>query len=213
MIAAGRAPEPAKVEGPAIDWSEPPDSDRSREQLSQRERIVRAAARVVVDLGYEKLSIPKISAAAGTSNQTFYEHFRGKQDAFFAAFEALAADCLQHAAAAFGAAATRPESVGAGFRAMLEYVAGNELFARLAFFELPTAGPEALDRADAVMDVFASQFGPPDETVGEPFPALLMDAISSGIWEVIQYEITHDRVATLPDQAPEITRIALATAR
>jgi hypothetical protein len=37
--------------------------------------------------------------------------------------------------------------------------------------------------------------------------------MSSGIWEVIQYEIAHDRLASLPDKAPEITRIALASTR
>ena len=63
------------------------------------------------------------------------------------------------------------------------------------------------------MDLFAALFGPPQGALDDPFPALLMDAISSGIWEVIQFEITHGRLATLPDQAPEITRIALATTR
>ena len=67
-IAAARGrPQRRRRGDSAVDWSEPPDSRRSRAELSQRERIVRAAARVVVDRGYETLSIPTISAAAGTS--------------------------------------------------------------------------------------------------------------------------------------------------
>jgi AcrR family transcriptional regulator len=213
MAAAARPTEPLAVRGPALDWSEPPDSRRSRDELSQRERIVRAAARVVVARGYEKLSIPTISAEAGTSHQTFYEHFRSKRDAFLAAFELLGEECLQRTAAAFEAAETRSEAIGAAIRAMLEYVATTELFARLGFFELPSAGPAALDRADAVMDGFAALLAAQGPLAGKRFPRVPLDAMSSGIWEVIQYEIAHDRLASLPDKAPEITRIALATAR
>ena len=43
---------------------------------------------------------------------------------------------------------------------MLEHVAGHELFARLTFFDLQTAGPVALDRADAVMDSFTAFLQP-----------------------------------------------------
>jgi AcrR family transcriptional regulator len=213
MAAGARPSKPLVVSGPAVDWSEPPDSLRSRDELSQRERIVRAAARVAVARGYEKLSIPTISAEAGTSNQTFYEHFRSKRDAFLAAFEMLGAECLQRTAAAFLAAETRPEAIGAAVRAMLEYVATNELFARLGFFELPAAGPAALDRADAVVDGFAALLAPPDPTAEAPVPGVLLDAISNGVWEVIQYEIAHGERESLPDRAPEITRIAMIPTR
>src|SRR5207342_2822393 len=102
--------------GEKPDWSEPPDSARSRATLTQRERIVRAAARVVVEKGYEALSIPAISSTAGTSNQTFYEHFRNKRETFIAAFEILSGELLTEAVAAFTAAGDRPEAIGAGVR-------------------------------------------------------------------------------------------------
>jgi AcrR family transcriptional regulator len=204
--------EPEGEEAEKPDWSEPPDSPRSRAQLTQRERIVRAAARVVVDKGYEGLSIPTISATAGTSNQTFYEHFRNKREAFIAAFEILNGEMLAASVAAFTAAGDRPEAIGVGLRAMLGHVAANELFARLAFFELPTAGPAALDFADSAMDTFTAYLTPellPSEvpgTVSSP----IREAIASGIWAAIQHEIAHGREAELAERAPEITRIALA---
>jgi AcrR family transcriptional regulator len=193
-------------------WSEPPDSPRSRAELSQRERIVRAAARVVVEKGYEALSIPTISATAGTSNQTFYEHFRNKREPFIAAFEILSGEVLRETAAAFAAAGDWPEAIGAGIRAMLEHIATNQLFARLAFFELPTAGPAALDYADTAMDGFTSFLTPEllpsgvEGSVSSP----IREAVGSGIWAAIQHEIAHGREAELPEQAPEIARIALA---
>jgi hypothetical protein len=108
-----------------LDWEEPPDTRRSRAELTQRERIIRAASRVVVEHGYEALSIPAISRTAGVSNQTFYEHFGNKRDAFLAAFEVLSAEALAAGTTAFEAVGDRPEAIGAGLRAALEYTAGE----------------------------------------------------------------------------------------
>ncbi len=197
----------------APSWDEPPDSRRSRAELTQRERIVRAAALVATDNGYESLSIPAISAAAGTSNQTFYEHFASKEEAFIAAFDALAGQALRAGTAA--AAARRGdwiESVGAGIRGLLEFIVANRLFAHLAIFQLPTAGADALDHADATARRFTS-FLEPDalpDGLGAPVPAVVIEAIGGGVWAVIQHEIAHERVASLPQLAPQIARIVLA---
>jgi AcrR family transcriptional regulator len=193
-------------------WNEPPDSPRSRASLTQRERIVRGAAAVVIADGYSALSIPAISRAAGVSNQTFYEHFDNKRDAFLASFEILAAEALATGAAAFAHEPEHPEAVGAGLRALLEEIAANEPFARMAFFELPTAGPVALDRADAILDAFAAfleQGAAPGE-IGEPPPRPILEAIPTGIWTVIQRELTRGRAESLPALAPDLARIVLA---
>jgi AcrR family transcriptional regulator len=194
-----------------LPWEEPADSPRSRAQLTQRERMVRAAAQVVVARGYEALSIPAISAAAGTSNQTFYEHFDSKRDAFLAAFEAAAADALRVAGGAFLAEGDRPEALGAAIRALLEYFAERELFSRLVFFELPSAGPLALDRADRAMDDFTRFLKPgvAPAALGGPLPPRVLPAIGSGIWTAIQHEIAQGRRQSLPALAPEITQLAV----
>lgn len=213
VAAASKEPndvEPAGEE--TISWEEPPDSRRSRRALVQRDRIVRGAARVVVERGYDALSIPAISGAAGVSNQTFYEHFQSKRDAFLAAFEMISQDILQVAGAAFSAEGDNPEAIGAGLRALLQYSADHELYARLAFFELPTAGPVALDQADRILDGFTAFLHPgivPHE-LSRPLGDATLQAIASGIWESIQYEIFHGRRESLPQLAPQITWVALA---
>ena len=216
-MAAAREPlPPAPAAGPGeeepLSWAEPPDSPQSRARLSQRERMIRAAARLVVERGYAALSIPAISAAAGVSNQTFYEHFESKRETFLAAVEVLAGEAFAVTAQAMTGAAQRQQAIGLGTRAMLEHVANNELFAQLAFFELATAGPPAMDRADAVLDRFTSLLGPPiagDKSPATVNPALL-EATGSGIWAVIQHEIAHGRRAELGEMAPEIVALALA---
>lgn len=191
-------------------WEEPPDSARSRSELSQRERIVRAAALVAADRGYEALTIPAISAAAGVSNVTFYEHFSGKEEAFVAAFDALAKQALRATAAAAAGREDWAEALGAGTRGLLEFTAANRLFARLAFFELPTAGANALDRADATTKRFTAFLAPPAIPAGIEAPAdVVVEAIGGGMWAVIQHEIAHGRAEDLPTVAPQLAAIAL----
>lgn len=212
------AEQPAPVSPQSADeeekpgWDEPPDSALSKSTLSQRERIVRAAARVVVERGYEVLSIPTISAAAGTSHQTFYEHFRSKRDAFLAAFAIVADDARAQTVAAMEATDGGADAIGTGLRALTEFIAGHGVFARLAFFELPTAGPAALDRADAIMDGFTAFLDPQSglDGIGGPVPSPVLEAIGTGIWSVIQHEIAHDRTEELPELAPELAQLALA---
>jgi AcrR family transcriptional regulator len=190
-----------------LPWTEPPNSRRSRAVLDQRSRVLRAAARVVGEGGYSALTVSAISATAGMSNQTFYEHFQNKRVAFFTVIEIIAAEVTDVVSRALLAEEGRPEAVGAGLRALTEYFAERELFARLAFFELPTAGPLALDRADEVMDTFAAFLGPKP---GAAMESEILPAIPGGIWAVIQHEIAHGRLETLPELAPEIAWIAVA---
>lgn len=192
-------------------WNEPPTSTRSRTELTQRERIVRAIAQVATDRGYEALSIPVISGAAGVSNQTFYENFANKEDAFVAAFDALAKLAICATATTSTAGETWIDAVRAGVRGLLEFITANRLFARLAFFELPTAGPDALDHADAVTRRFTSYLEPealPAE-LGRTLPGVVIEAIGGGMWAVIQHEIAQGRIETLPDLAPDIAFLAL----
>jgi AcrR family transcriptional regulator len=216
-LAAAAAAEPreAPTAGPGagdLDWRERPDSPRSRAALTQRERIVRAVGQLVAEDGYQALSIPKISAAAGTSNQTFYEHFNNKLEAFLTLFDVSLSAGLLVATEAFKEAADMPTAIGAAIRALLEHIAADELLARVAFFDVMTAGPMALDRADAALDSFASFLRPPVASQGVDTAAsdTLLQAVGCGTWSVIQHEIAVGRRASLPELGPELTRIVLA---
>jgi AcrR family transcriptional regulator len=216
-VAAAAASEPRDepTAGPGsddLDWREPPDSPRSRAALTQRERIVRAVGQLVAKDGYHTLSIPKISATAGTSNQTFYEHFDNKLEAFLAVFDISLSAGLLAATEAFEAAGDAPSAVGAAIRALLERIAADELLARVTFFDVLTAGPMALDRADAALDSFTSLLRPriASQGIDTAAPDALLQAIGCGTWSVIQHEIATGRRASLPELGPELARIVLA---
>ena len=206
-----QAPPPSGLDTEVLEWSEPADSGRSRAALSQRERIVRAAAQVAADSGYPRLTIPAISAASGTSNQTFYEHFDGKEGAFLAAFDELARRALESTAAAAAGESDWQGAVNAGIRGLLEHLVEEPLFAQIAFFEIPTAGAAALDRADVVVRRFTAFLDPRAVPEGlAPLPPVVVEAIGGGMWGAIQHEIAAGRLGELPDKAPEIAAVALA---
>jgi AcrR family transcriptional regulator len=178
---------------------------------SKRERIVCAATRLGFENGYQALSIPAISSAAGISNQTFYEHFPGKREAFLAGFNRLAEETMTVVAGAAAAESDAPEAIGAGLRALFEHIAEDDLFARLAFFELTMAGPAALDHADRILGGFTSFFSVDAGAAGaDAVPEVITEAIGGGTWAVIQHEIAAGRRAELPQRAPEIVEFAVA---
>ncbi len=191
-----------------IPWSEPADSVQSRARLSQRQRILRATAQEAARVGYPSLTIPAISTAAGTSNQTFYEHFESKEQAFIFAFEKVAKRAM---AAIFGAALKETEwraVIEAGMRGFLEYLAHEPFFGRLAFFELPTAGPVALNHADATIQAFTGFLDPAALPPGvKPLPEVQVEAIGGALWWSIQCEIAAGNTAGLPDLTPDVCDI------
>jgi AcrR family transcriptional regulator len=203
----------ARAAAEASRESRPPLPDSIPESGDERRgRIMRAAAELTVQDGYDCLTIPAISAAAGVSNQTFYEYFTGKEEALLAGFAVLAEATLRRVSAAFMAEASQPRAIGAGLRALLDQIVEDELFARLAFFELPMAGQAALDQADAVLGGFSSflEPGAGDWERGTDLPEVVKEGLVGGGWAIIQHEITAGRLSRLPELAPPIAEFLAA---
>ena len=214
-LAGGSAPAKPKATYPAADeevWDEQTDSIRSRATLTQRERIVRAAAMVAAENGYSTLSIPAITRAAGVSNQTFYEHFTGKQQAFFEALEVLGRRAMVRISAAADAEEAWADSVSAGLEELLKYSAENPLLSRLPFIEVLGAGSAGLEHVDLLMNSMTAlaNFDGAPATYGTPLSDVVIEAIGGGIYVVIQNEIAHGRTEALPELSREIIFIALA---
>ncbi len=206
--AAAVARETAAAAAAAAAPDGPPPDPGGGSEPGTAERIAMAAAELAYENGYEGLSIPAISSAAGVSNKTFYDNYPGKREAFTAGFDAVAQTVMISVAAAFAAEDEHPEAIGAGLRVLLEHAGGDGLFSRLAFFELPMAGPAALDQADRTLGGFAAFLGPP-EAEGGP-PDVVKESVVGGSWAVIQHEIAAGRRAGLPGLGPEIAEFVMA---
>lgn len=211
---AVKPPRPLRIRhtapptAPAFQVPVPSPAD-ARLHLNQRERILLAVSSLVAEQGYPPLTVPVISARAGISNQTFYEHFADKQAAFLAAFDDAEADALAAVAATHQAAATVPDALREVVRTLLTYTAQHPVFARLAFFEPLTPGAAGQDHAERQLQSYITLLSPgwrrpPD------VPSIAEQAIAGGFIGVIQGEIAHGRLKRLPRLTACLAFIALA---
>ncbi|MEV5824445.1 TetR/AcrR family transcriptional regulator [Spirillospora sp. NPDC052242] len=167
---------------------------------NQRARILRAVTEIVGGKGYAQLTIDAIVGASAISKKTFYEHFRNKEEAFFAAFDSIAARML---AAFDDAAAGRREPdarLRAGLGALLEFLAAEPLAARMGVVEVLAAGPEAVARRDRIKQHFSTIVVEhllamyPDF----PEPELAAEVIVGGVHEVLYSRISRGEAHALP---------------
>lgn len=88
-----------------------------------RERLLRAAEQVFVELGYHAASIVKITAAAGVGQGTFYLYFAGKQQVFDELVEDLNRQVRRAMAESSALGSTRAEAERFGFEGYFRFVA------------------------------------------------------------------------------------------
>src|SRR5579859_5589789 len=137
----------------------PPGRNRlSRDAVvaNQRERILDAVADVSSLAGYQAMSVEAICADSGVSRRTFYDLFSGKEDAFLAAYDAIADRLVEELRAAARGSDSFAAGVVACVRAFLELVAAEPRYADVCIVEVLAAGPVALARRNAVMETLAA---------------------------------------------------------
>jgi AcrR family transcriptional regulator len=117
----------------------------------QRTRIIAATVHVVGDLGYEKMSVARVTSRAGVSRRTFYDLFVDREACFLAAFE----ETVERARvlvsdAAMGEREWRSQ-VRAGLAALLGFFDEEPLAGRVLVVDALKAGPVVLERRAAVV--------------------------------------------------------------
>jgi AcrR family transcriptional regulator len=179
---------------------------RSFVAADQRERILAAVAQAAAELGYAQMSVEAVIARAGVSRRTFYEHFRNKEDAFLAAYDAVVHQQARHIRRAYLGEQTVRERLRAGIRAYMEFTAGEPELARMCIVEVLAAGPRAIARRNKAMRMFAEII---EDNIHELIPgcrvaALAAETIVGGIHEVVFSRILADRIDELPDLADDL---------
>jgi AcrR family transcriptional regulator len=162
----------------------PPRSGLSRAAViaNQRRRIFDGLAAALVYHGYEDTKITDVVELAGLSRATFYEHFRGKEICFAAAYE----DGVERLAAAIGAAAAAERSwndrVSAGLRAGLEFLAADPPLAHLLLVEpLAAARPARLEHERSLGRLAEAMRPPAERSGGDVVPAETLRLLAGGV--------------------------------
>ncbi len=123
---------------------------RAEKAIENRNALLRAAAEIVGEVGYQNASIARITKKAGLAHGTFYLYFDSRQDLLEAVLpflgEELALFIRQRVSGAKNALDVEEKS----FRAAFEYLARNPGFYRTlneAEFAAPTGFAKQFDNA------------------------------------------------------------------
>lgn len=148
----------------------------------QRERILDAVTNLSAQKGYVALTVDEIVALASVSLNTFYEHFRDKEDAFLVALE------IGHmrGVAILQQALALEQDFDAGVRqavgALLSFFLSEPSFTRLAAIEAPIATPQTIERARRHLTVYA-QLLLEDAPRARRAPPIAAEAIAAALHE------------------------------
>src|SRR5664279_6186266 len=159
---------------------------------SQRERILDAVTNLTAREGYAALRVEGIAEEAAVSLVAFYEHFTDKEDAFLVAFEVGHGKDLAIVERAFAAEDDWRFAVRAGIAALF-------------------ATEHTAQRSSAGVDALAQMLAPGlEQTGGLSPPAVTIEAIAGGLFELCLHYALADRLRELPELAVSATYIALA---
>ncbi len=179
---------------------------------SHRTRILYGTAEVMRNKGYAEATVADIVAAAGVSREVFYEHFTDKQHAFLETQNHPTQHILDRCAAAYFAAGEWPQRLWNHLQALLSMIAENPALSHLRLVECYAAGGEAIRRAEEITRSFTIflEEGYTYQPAGEPPPKLYAQAITGGVFEIIQRHVARQDLETLPRLLPQLTYICIA---
>jgi AcrR family transcriptional regulator len=178
-----------------------PRSGLSRAEViaNQRRRIFDGLAAALAYHGYEDTKITDVVELAGLSRATFYEHFRGKEACFAAAYE----DGVERLAAAVETAAEGEGDwrfqVSAGLYAGLEFLAMDPPLAHLLLVEsLAAARPARLEHERSLVRLAEALRPPRDASSAELVPEETLRLLAGGLASHISGCVLAGEVERLP---------------
>lgn len=177
----------------------------------ERALILAATARLASKEGYATLTVPRVRAAAGVSRRSFDAHFEGVSDCFLATLETFSGRTLDTAAPLYFAADDWAVGVNRMVLSLCQHLASDPTFASLAFLEVFSPGPEAIQWRSEMIAKLATKLrrGAPPAQQPTQFAA---EASIGAMWGVIHHFVATGRGAQLPLAPPVLSYIALAPA-
>jgi AcrR family transcriptional regulator len=174
---------------------------------NQRERILAAVGDVCSASGYVAMSVEDIVVTAGVSRRTFYDHFRGKEDAYLAAYDEVTKQLLDRVTGAYAEADGLVDKIRESLASFLRFVAQEPAFADMCIVEVLAAGSIAIDRRNRTMAVFAGLIGQAaaaELPKSKLPPALTAETLVGGIYEVVYARVLQGHGQDLPALLPDL---------
>jgi AcrR family transcriptional regulator len=188
-------------------------------RAAQRQRLLTAAVAAVAETGFAALTVADIVRRAKVSRAAFYVHFADKENCFLSATAhggALLFEAVLAATRGTPPDASPEDTLRAGCRAFLRFLADEPAFARVFYIDMPAAGVNAVARIDSAQHRFAElnrewhdrakrrRPGWPDV----PYDAYL--GLSGATTELVSMRVRRDRTAELPELEDTLVALHLA---
>jgi AcrR family transcriptional regulator len=167
--------------------------------------MLTAAVQVVGELGYEKMSVARVTARAGVSRRTFYDLFNDREECFLAAFTETAERARALACEAGAGERYWRSRVRAGLAALLGLFAEEPLAARVLVVDALKAGPAVLERRARIVQEL---IGVVDEGRGQGRGGRAAPLAAEGIVGAVQ-AVIHARLLDRGENSREGSLIEL----
>jgi AcrR family transcriptional regulator len=184
-----------------------------REVLDQhhRNRVLIGAVASLAECGYRDASVERLIVAAGVSRHTFYAHFPDKEACYLAAYDRAVEWLEQEATAALAGADGWADKVGTAVESTLVLLAANPGVARLAAAEILCIGPAGQARRRTLVDrlIPVMCLGPAERPASAVSTPRLELALLSGVFSMVDREVSGGRGERLAELAPDLTEFLL----
>jgi AcrR family transcriptional regulator len=171
----------------------------------ERERLIAAMAAACAERGYQATEVDDVLAATGLGRQAFERNFSGKAECALAAVNQILAETAHAAGVAFSPELADWQKLIYAVRALLELLAAQPSYARLAVIEARSAMPaEAYERYAAGIRVLVAMLDRTREYAVLSAPASAGRAAIGGAELLIRRELIAGRAENLPQLLPDI---------
>jgi AcrR family transcriptional regulator len=178
----------------------------------EQRQIVEAVARLAMRRGYTAMTVADVVAEAPVSREAFYQHFRGKDDAYQAAQAFALEASVATVAARFFGEQSWPERVWSGLEAMVDFTAERLDLACVDLVESYAAGQHAIRRSIENRTSFTLflEDGYRQRPAAAALPRLCSEAIGGAIWEMLRRRVSSGHTEGLGELIPQVVYLALA---
>ena len=157
-VAAGRAtPVERRSQRPRTRLRVAAGTPRVQVEEIQRSRLLAAAAAVIDEVGYEQTSVQGIATRARVSRRTFYELFGNREACLVALLEEAAGRVERELEAAGLQGLAWRERVRGGLWAILSFLDGEPVWARICVVEALHGGPEVMECRERILARLAAE--------------------------------------------------------
>lgn len=176
--------------------------------VSDRDRILQAMAECCAESGYRETTVEGVLERAGVEHESFDSLFAGKEDCALAALNKIVSETLAQISMAGSQAAGLVEERKLEVRVILELLAAQPSFARLAFIDARQGGTARMhDAYESAVRVLALMMDRANG--GRHGPSTGARAALGGAEAVVRKELAAGRGERLPQLLPDFVYAAL----